>query len=40
MLRTAALAETTTDWRQFDDREARQDAIGAELVGAATEAGF
>jgi hypothetical protein len=40
MLRTTALAETTTDWRQFDDRDARQDRIAAELAGAATDPGF
>jgi len=40
MSRTAALAESTTDWRQFDDRAAREDAIGADLAGALTEPGF
>jgi hypothetical protein len=40
MLRTTALAETTTDWRQFDDRDDREDRIATELAGAATEAGF
>ncbi len=35
------LAETTelTDWRQFDDRDARQAGISADLA-AGTEAGF
>ena len=40
MSRTAAPAESTTDWRQFDDRTAREDAIGADLAGALAEPGF
>jgi hypothetical protein len=40
MFRTAALAETPTDWRQFDDRDARQDRIATELAGAAADPGF
>ncbi|MGQ0480406.1 MAG: hypothetical protein ACT4O0_05175 [Pseudonocardia sp.] len=40
MSRTATLAEPTTDWRQFDDRAAREDAIGADLTGALNEPGF
>ena len=39
MARTAAHAETAA-WRQFDDRDARQDRIATELAGAAADPGF
>ena len=40
MFRIAAQPETTTDWRHFDDRDARQDRIATELAGAAADSGF
>jgi len=31
---------TPTDWREFTDRDARDDAIAADLAGALAEPGF
>jgi hypothetical protein len=40
MFPTTTAETQATDWRQWDDRDARQDRVAADLAAAIAEPGF